>query len=392
MKNFTCNIYIGNHGTAIGIQEYITILTDTLGARGCLVNVSTELDENVHNIIIDEFTNFIENKKIANFKKDFPEAVIVYVLTEFIERKHLVTSFNLFGNIFDSSLVALMSVLVRHRRIDFISNEFNDYLVLLLHLPVLLLYGVGFVVWHVMGLIMRGRSGPSLIQRLQAHLHKVAYMSSRYIGLESNIKYADLIITSHESIQKGMDKKKWLNPNQYIGVLYPEINKADVLDNILIDKMANIEITGTISRYRQRWIRKINRVLLEYSIYNKSFFLCRAISFTDKKAKKKKQQRGAFSLHPPQTMFWPYCSPTRLYRALQEDHNIPIITKNYGQHPIEDVCVLYEGVNTILEVYSIYNDRGWINHFLEGKIDKYNAIAATRNDELFSKLSEHVNF
>ena len=38
--------------------------------------------------------------------------------------------------------------------------------------------------------------------------------------------------------------------------------------------------------------------------------------------------RGAYSLHPPQSETWRYASPTRIYRALCIDYNMPILTKN----------------------------------------------------------------
>lgn len=60
-------IYTGNHGKQDGIEDYLTLCKNVFGSRGFQVEVSTTLHINSTNIIIDEFTNYIENKSIAAF-------------------------------------------------------------------------------------------------------------------------------------------------------------------------------------------------------------------------------------------------------------------------------------------------------------------------------------
>jgi len=91
-------------------------------------------------------------------------------------------------------------------------------------------------------------------------------------------------------------------------------------------------------------------------------------------------------LHPPQTKKWPYCSPTRIFRALIVDHNLPVLTKNFRQNPIEDVCFFMEGDRSIMTLYEMYKDRNLLRDFICPRISKYNRIAKERNDKLVAQL------
>lgn len=96
--------------------------------------------------------------------------------------------------------------------------------------------------------------------------------------------------------------------------------------------------------------------------------------------------RAAFSLHPPQTMNWKYSSPTRLFRALDQDGNIPVLTHYFNQHPIEDVCLVYEGNQTILDMYDFYHDKNKAWAYLLPRLDRYAQTAELENNKVVQKM------
>ena len=98
--------------------------------------------------------------------------------------------------------------------------------------------------------------------------------------------------------------------------------------------------------------------------------------------------RGAYSLHPPQTEVWRYASSSRLYRALCIDYNMPILTKNFNQHPIEDVCFIYDDKEKLFQFRDYYLNIEEFLPILESKIDKYMQIAKEHNDKFLENLSD----
>jgi hypothetical protein len=206
----------------------------------------------------------------------------------------------------------------------------------------------------------------------------------RYLGLKACLRHADAVITSHERIIDGVSLAPDARPLQHIGVLYPEFDERAVLDRLMQGKKLFMEITGTISRYRQRWIEQINQQLIALGMHN-AFGYCVSISFSQL-SPGKRIDRGAYSLHPPQTRSWSYSSPTRIFRALAVDNNLPVLTHHFHQSPIEDVCFLHEGQQSIVELYEMYADPVRLRRFIEPRLKAYNEIVAARNDALVDRL------
>ena len=102
------NLYIGNHGKPDGIEDYIVLITNLMANRGVQVRVSSAYDPHAVNLVIDEFTNYVENHRLAAFKKAYPRSKIVFILTEFAVRSWGVKSFNNFGGPFDAAAIALV--------------------------------------------------------------------------------------------------------------------------------------------------------------------------------------------------------------------------------------------------------------------------------------------
>jgi len=237
-----------------------------------------------------------------------------------------------------------------------------------------------------MRLLGRNKDSQNPVKQFLQRHHQQFYFHMRYLGLRACLPYVDAVITSHERINLNF-WKDGTNDGvsiENLGVIYPEIDEENVLDKLMVNKKLFIEITGSITKYRQMFIERINKKLTVLGLHN-VFKYCLAIPFS---LPKRPTKRGAYSLHPPQTKKWPYCSPTRIFRALTVDHNLPILTKNFRQNPIEDICFLMEGDQSIMTLYRMYEDRSLLQDFIIPRVSIYNKIAKEKNDKLVSQLME----
>jgi hypothetical protein len=379
------NLYVGNHGKLDGIEDYIALITTLMAKRGVQVKVSSTYDPHAVNLVIDEFTNYVENHRLATFKKTYPRSKIVFILTEFAVRNWGVKSFNHFGGPFDAAAIALFDVYLRFVRDDFGQPTLAGILKLVLYSPLLALQMLPDSLRFSLRKLTGRRTSHRGVRYLRTH-YRTIYFHMRYLGLKAYLPYADAIIASHERIIDGFSREigAYGKPLQYFGVLYPEFEERNVLDRLMVSKKLFIEITGSITRYRQNWIERINRQLISLGLQN-VFGSCMSLPFS-LLASDKPVDRAAYSLHPPQTRTWPYCSPTRIFRALSVDHNLPILTHNFHQNPIEDVCFVLENQKSIIELFEMYADPARRRAFVEPRVKSYNEVVAVRNDGLVERL------
>jgi hypothetical protein len=381
------NLYVGNHGKLDGIEDYIVLVTRLMQAHGLHVKVSSTYDPHAVNLVIDEFTNYVENHRLVKFKRTYPRSKLVFVLTEFVVRRWKVESFNHFGGPLEAAAIALFDVYLRTVRDDFGPATAGHFLKLISYLPLIAIE----VVLDALRTIARMAVGKGRAHKgfryLRSH-HRTIYFHMRYLGLKAHLRHADAVITSHEKIADGMPLETVGGRRglQNIGVLYPELDEHDVLDKVMVDKKLLMEITGSITRYRQRWIERINQQLIALGLQN-VFGYCASLPFSAL-ASSRLVERGAYSLHPPQTRSWPFSSPTRIYRALSVDHNLPVLTRHFHQNPIEDVCFVLRDRMSIVELYEMYDDRSLLRSFIGPRVKAYNAIAMARNDALVARLRE----
>ena len=372
------SIFISNHGKRDGIEDFINILSDVITKRGHEVVVTKALDPNAINLIIDEFTDFISNMEIMDFKKQNPNSQLIYVLTEFIEHRLFVTSFNFFEGFVEAAVLAAMNVYFRSRRQDFNSATIQHWLVAIVYMPLLIVY----LLDHVLKNLIRKKRLP-LISRM----HRTAYMLMRYLGFEKMIVYADAVILSHKSIAD--DLGDIIGNIPVLGTIHPEINFEEIEQSLFLDKQLFIEVTGSITPYRIKFIRRINMDIISLGLKNK-FGLCKPISFSS--SRNLSILRGAYSLHPPQSEKWKYSSPTRIFRALHHEHNMPVLTKVFHQHPIEKLCLKFIGEKSLFEMYQYFKFPSELISYLRPLAKEYMEIASAENDKILQAiLTKHEN-
>lgn len=369
------NLYIGNHGKRHGIEDFITIVSEIFARRHLPLEVSEILQPDAVNLVIDEFTNYMENEQLRTFRASHPDTPLILIVTEFVTQTRGIRTLNFYEGWLAASSIAILNIIIRNRREDYLRPTCRDWIVAALYLPVFTLLLTQYSAMRLLGKTRHSLGG---------HVYRYAYLLMRYLGLEANLPYFDAIILSHPSIGQTM---KGIKHPPILGTLYPEIDEVTISHSLLENKKLHIEMTGTITRYRHRFFRIINAKLLELGLHHR-FQLCRAHSFSDKEAL---DHRGAFSLHPPQQKNWAYSSPTRIYRAIAIDHNIPISTQIFGQHPIEDLTLLLNSKDLpgfIKQAYAMYKNPQRTRQEMLEKVHRYNAIAIAENDKIFLQLQQ----
>jgi hypothetical protein len=384
-KETYLNLYIGNHGKPDGIEDYVVLITRLMEERGIRVAVSPVLDPDSVNLVIDEFTNYVENHRLVAFKQAHPHARIIFILTEFVVRRWGVESFNNFGGPMEAAVIALFDTYLRLVRDDFGRVRPGSVLRLVCYSPLLALHFVAGLLRSVSEMLA-GKRAPHRGLRFLQSSQRTIYFHMRYLGLKAFLPCADGIITSHERIVDGLGRQNGPDgkPVQFFGVLYPELEERDVVDKLMVGKKLFMEVTGSVTRHRQRWIERFNRQLTSLGLHN-AFGYCLALPFSVL-ASNRPVDRGAYSLHPPQTRTWPYSSPTRLFRALAIDHNLPVLTRHFHQNPIEDVCFVLKDRMSIVELYEMYADPVRLRAFIEPRVKSYNELVVARNGALAEKL------
>lgn len=386
-NNCFVNIFVGNHGCYDGIEDYVCLLRQVMGARGLHVNVSSKLVPDAINIVIDEFTNYLENRRLMQFKKDNPHSQIILLLTEFEESCWGVKSYNHFSGLFNSAVIALFDVYLRNIRDDLGRCGVQDWCRLILFLPILTLSFFKHIILFVCRTVYR-RQSESILSGYLKPYQRVIYMHMRYLGMKSHLCCMNAVMASHPNVISNFCQSTdgHMFPIINLGVLHPEYDVDVVMSKLMVNKALFIEITGSITGYRLKWIKRLNQWLLSLGIHH-TFKPCQSISF-GAMSSVQGASRGAYSLHPPQTVRWPYCSPMRIFRALAVDSNLPILTHHFHQCPIEDICFTLQDRRSIAELCHMYYDRVCLREYIQPRLNHYNDIAMSRNDTLMRELSK----
>lgn len=377
------NLYVANHGKVGGIEDYIENLKYIFESRGFEFAVSRELRVCDVNIIIDEFSNYSQNKIICDFKDAWPNVPIVFLLTEFIERKFFVSSFNHFGSLLDSAALAWIDMFLRRVRPDFERPSFITYLRAVVFLPVVPIK-ILFLIFGKREQLVAGFWGrQGLRKRVAGGISKLFYMHMRYLGLRAMLRNADGIVLSHDAVRVGLSQFLQDFKIPLIGTFHPEALAEQIKNALLANKEPYVEITGTVTSFRASALKRLARDIVIFGLHH-TFMAPKVRPF----GVQVEESTAAFSLHPPQTKNWKYASPTRLFRAFYVDGGIPVITKHFNQHPIEDACIFYGGGRTLEQMRKLYFDPVAKMEYFDNKIAPYLNNARTHNDRLIKRLRE----
>lgn len=384
-------LYVGNHSTLEGIEDYLSILRAIFEKRGIPLEATTSLYPDAINLIIDEFSSHLERKNLSIFKTVNPNAKYIVLLTEFTTSRWGLKSFNHFGGLIESCLIAgynLFDTFVRGRH----RISLSELMISIAYFPVLFLYVASFMALASVKYLLAALSGKRSahpIAQFHNQQHRIWGFHARYLGISEGIKLADGLVAIHEGIFRQLIHCGFsdLLKEKVCGVLHAEFEVAGVIEKLRMQKALCIEVTGSITKYRRDWISSVDNDVINSGI--KGFGFCEMKSFSDA-SKEIIQSRNAYSLHPPQQARWGFSSPTRIYRALVVDGNIPVITAQYDQNAIEKICIKYEGVKTIRLLGRLHKDTQEMINFMKPRLDEYEKHAEIENAEVIKRIFHFV--
>ena len=383
-------IYIvtGNHFRVSGIEDIVDMFVYVFQRLNISYEVTSDIVPNSNNLLIDEFSNIYFNENLIDTKLEFPSTKIYTVCTEFITKKFGFTTFNLFSSS-DLFLVLLSKFMLGSfikklflfipllcSLIIFIPKLFFNIILVLFN------YLLNLINIHYLNQEQLVLENDNPISRFIARyvmmpFKKCFYLELRFQGFMQVYDYIDYFYIIHPNNTSDLIEKKLK------GIVYPEIINIDLLINALKRKTAGIGLSGSITSYRLSSLDKFKRALFIKGIHN---FFIHNIKFnkfspTKKTLKNDPLTEVAFHFHPPQSSGWSFSSPTRIYRTVSVYNAIPIISKRFDQHPIEELAYNYNEPGTLKLLYNFKLEHN-LNDF-KSKIQKYNKIAYKNNNLIF---------
>jgi hypothetical protein len=335
----------GNHGSTAGIGEIAFTLVSCLTDHYVL-RPTRAIQPGKLNIIIDEFSDPRFVTHLLKTKKEAPTTKYVIVASEFV------TPISLLG--FE------------------LGKTFNFF-------------------WSTDDCIRFAKD--SLLGRRASYMHK------RYAGFMTAIPSCDVLVFVHPAIGHELCHLTAALPNLVSPpiVVYPEfITQIAEQEHRLRMLPVGFNLTGTLTRYRRRTMTQLAKAFRRAGWTGPvwkyiSFGDSKPVEFTGQSVRFRYDQGHnedyLFNINPPQQRGWPFSSPMRILRAALLGH-IPVVTKKFRDHPIEDISLLWDHrQETALKMQSYAADRRWLIEEYCGLVGKYNAIAREKNREFLSALA-----
>jgi hypothetical protein len=345
-----CYLVVGNHDSYSGIGEVLYALLAYF-SRHYTTFISRSLVPNATNVIIDEFSRSATVDMIRRLKQSHPETRFVVMATEFITEISVGgTSFGNTFNFFDA----------------------RDDVKQLTHL---------------------------LAHKL--HIKKLPpYLTSRYRGFVEVLDAIDLVLCAHPAVAETMKllPASCVQPAQAPLTLYPEVDPAGIAADLrLYQRPPGITMTGTLTGFRQRLAARmigafravgIDRPVYQYIPFREAPGLRLDETGVDFGYGDVSELQGAqdsarsflYNMNPPQRANWGYSSPMRILRAMLLGQ-IPLLTRRFGDHEIEEVASLFDGEPETAEKLWVDATVGrfeLIERYLV-QVERYSHIARAKN-------------
>lgn len=339
------NLVYGNHRSTRGIEEILFALYRCLAADFAF-SISRGFTKSAINVIIDEFADPRVGRAIRATKKQFPDTKFVVVATEFIT-----------------------PLLLLGRQVGIAFNFFGsgrDWLDVLRNL---------------------GRIRPT-------------YMAQRYRGFVDVLDAIDLMIAVHPKIADGFQylRNDAARSDVASPILYPTI---DLSLNGGVSRLTKatfgFALTGTVTRFRAAMARELIEAFRKARLHQASVWRTRfeeSSPIVDEASllsiyKNADADAPLFNFNPPQSDRWPYSSPMRIFRAAM-CHQIPIVTRKFGDHQLEDIAILWDGrVETASELCRLaFSAREELVTKFAAAVAGYNLVAGKENELVIESIKK----
>jgi len=351
------------------VEDCLSVVNAALVDSGYTVSIADSFSREMPNLVIDEFTDFQFNASLKDFKAKNPEVKVFVILTEFFSRRYGVESFNFLGGLPDASMLALLRVVIKTYRNDLGCLEAKEVLHALVLSPFLFIS----LIQNAKNWI-RGHLGQSVREKV--------YFLIRQLGFSAAIQYFEGWITLHPSIME--NSPKYLSLKNHIGTIYPVVTLRGVAGFQKGGRRLGVMFSGSLTPYRAKFFAKFARIAICLGVFR------RIGRVRIKSADGGSIADEFFSIHPPKAKNAKYSSPVRIYRAIEIDSTIPVITRCHGQHPIENICFYYRNRFSVKEMIDAYTQKErFIPDFIK-KLDHYNDLAVSMNRTTLGRLRERI--
>jgi len=418
--NEKINIYTGNHKYNYGIQDIIIMLENIFKRKKISYKISSSLDSNCNNIIIEEFTSIHITNQIKTLRSSNKKFKVTLIASEFItSHESKVSKFSFktsFFNNFDLTntfFIILFSILSNLYSNIFILNTVKTFLYISKTVVMLLNFSltIPFRIIHFLFLIINFFLKIFLANRIyKKHIKYFAdkmkiyfdylYTNIRFdkilkiFSLKRNKKHInyfyfflrynfflkaapliDYVIFLHP---EQINQYKYLNLNT-LGCITPEFSVDNFMQKIQHASFG-IKMSGTLTSFRKKMLKTFCQ---KYFFYNKKH-----IPFSLKTFSNDNFSNYVFSFHPSQIDKWQFLSPTRIFRSFNSDFSIPIITKKFNQSFIEDICINLNEENEIDLYNNLLCEEKYKNYYpkLHTKLKKYIQKSIINNDKVFKNI------
>jgi hypothetical protein len=212
------------------------------------------------------------------------------------------------------------------------------------------------------------------------HFHDRAYLWFRALGLQSVSGTFDFYLTLHPAIGSEALAAALGTSRAEIHTLLvppPVVEKSSLVDPEL---KFGVDVSGSMSFYRRRQIRKAIKVLHKLSPGGR-FAHYQERGFDDA------QEKLLLSFNTPQSRTWRYSSPMRIIGAIKRGQ-IPVVSRKFGDHPAEDLALLLP--SNLDEVHLlvsglVFEKTEYMNSAWE-KLQNYRKLVDANNRSVILKL------
>lgn len=365
-KNHKPSVYLftGNHTDPSGVQDFIVSIS-SIFKSGKVFDFYTgpkfELGHDIY-LYIEEFSKHTTRVKLREARKKVT-APFILIPTEFITQHKVQCTFNDFEYSNKVSPSILLRPLSRLYCKDICKKLLLEILFAVQYSPV-------FIYWLLKSLVKNG------VLQTYLDIRKRFYMDVRYISYLSILDIFDYMWPPHNNIR--LQNSDYFKIKKILPVITPLITSKIHIPS-MSDSFSTIKIkmSGTLTQYRLCKLK-------EFKAWFKSFkkqSLC--VNLTDFTNETENKHQMDFTLNPPQTRLWQYSSPMRLFRSLEIERCIPIITKNFQQSEIESLALNIENISKNGSNFNL------IERFIEEFptiLNDYNSIAVNSANETVELL------
>lgn len=328
-KKISVYLYIGNHLHAEAVDDFVDIVTKIFKPQSDIkFSVGKEFRSDADIVfIIEEFSRRKTGQLLREAKTASIKPIYILIATEFITQTFYYKTYNNFYGFWGSCVLASLRPFARIYCGQFSKSTILEFIFFPFLSALTTLFLIGKVV-----------SGQ--IHSLKRFLRQIFYFDVRYLEFLAIADNFDYFLAAHDLIEQQLHKE--LPGKECIAVLCPLLSekKLNITDFNSTD-VINVKMSGNLTSYRFEQLKRFKQW------FENNFSQKLKIVTRDFKKQDSVGTQFDFTFNPPQSHNWLYSSPMRIYRSIEINSAIPIVTKKFNQSEIEKIPIVlnFESIN-----------------------------------------------